>query len=221
MIRDKRDQCIRRWPSSDAKAWITDFLKRVRRNQNVLAVVAIGSAVREGVKSDDLDILVLCQCGRNFLDRSPLEIDLRFYDAQSVDRKIKEGHDLLGWAVVFGRVLFDRKRTWKNIVGRWQGRVPLPDPEIARSRSSKTRRRMQEMREMGDEDAALELELAYLTHDARALLAEAGVYPASRPELPSQLSQVGAHGLAEQVSHALNARLQLRKQLVGGGTHSS
>ena len=220
MTRTTAEQCIRRWPTPAAKNWTAAFLKSARRNKNVLAVVAIGSAVREGVQSDDLDILVLCECAQDLRERAPLEIDFRKFDARSVDREIESGHDILGWAVVYGRVLYDRKRTWLNFVERWRGRVPLPNPEIARCRSSATQRRMHEMREIGDEDAALELELAYLSHDARAVLAEAGVYPASRPELPGQLTEIGAHLLAAQVKRALDARAQLRKQLVGSATQN-
>lgn len=208
------DRCILRWPTSTARIWTREFLQRARRNRNVLAVVAIGSAVREGVRSDDLDILVLCEYSQKFSERAPLEIDLRALDAQSVDSKIEAGHDLLGWAVVFGRILYDRKETWVHIVERWRGRVPLPDPAEAKCRSDITRHRMQEMREMGDEDAAIELELAYLSHDARATLAEAGIYPASRPELPRQLTEIGADRLAAQVQRALDEREQMRSQMV-------
>ena len=208
------DRCIFRWPTSAARNWTTEFLQRVRRDRNVLAVVAIGSAVREGVRSDDLDVLVLCQSVQAFSERAPMEIDLRAIDAESVDAKIKAGHDLLGWAVVFGRILYDRKETWLHIVERWRGRVPLPNPVEARCRSDVTRQRMQEMREMGDEDAAIELELAYFSHDARATLAEAGIYPASRPELPRQLTEIGADRLAAQVQLALDARQKMRSQMV-------
>lgn len=215
MTRSNIARCIRRWPTQVAEFWTVEFLKRVRNDQNVLAVVAIGSAVRKEVPSDDLDILVLCQCAGDLTERAPLEIDLRAFDRQSVDQEIKSGHDILGWAVVFGRVLFERKRTWSQVVEKWQGRVPLPNPEVARCRSVATRRRMQEMHEMGDEDAALELELAYLSHEARAVLAEAGIYPASKPELPNQLNEIGADLLAARVKEALGARMRMRKKLVG------
>ncbi len=52
------------------------------------------------------------------------------------------------------------------------------------------------MREIGDDDATLEIELASPSHDARAVLAETGVYPAPRSELPNPLIEVSAHDLA-------------------------
>ena len=40
------DSAIVRWPTERAKAWLASFLERARRDENVVAIVAIGSAVR-------------------------------------------------------------------------------------------------------------------------------------------------------------------------------
>lgn len=66
------------------------------------------------------------------------------------------------------------------------------------------------MAQAGDEDAMLDLTVSYLTHLARAVLAENGVYPASRPELPGQLSQIGQVELAARLPDALAARAEQR-----------
>ena len=209
------NRCIYRWPTQRARKWLGDFLVRARRDPNILAVVAIGSAVRPGVPSDDLDIIVVCTCSRDLSERAPLGVDLCAFDVSDVDAKIEAGNDLLVWAVVFGRAIFDRQQTWRRIVERWANRVPLPNPEIARARAATTFRRMKEMREMGDNEAAVELEVAYLTHCARGVLAAAGVYAASRPELPDQLRAIGAQELATKIDRALEARMHSRRQLVG------
>ena len=209
------DSCICRWPTPRAREWVSGFLDRVRQDRNVVAVVAIGSAVRSGVASDDLDIVVVCRSPKALCERAPLEVDLRAFDVSEVDDKIAAGHDLLGWAVIFGRPMFDRRGTWRRITERWDQLVPLPNPDIARDRSAEALKRMSEMRQMGDEDAAVELEVAYLSHRARGVLAEAGVYAASRPELPDQLRTVGAQRLADEVAAALEARAQMRKEFVG------
>ena len=47
------------------------------------------------------------------------------------------------------------------------------------------------------------LEISYRTHLARATLAKAGIQPASRPELPSQLREVGETVLASDLERAL------------------
>ena len=208
-------QCIYRWPSSRAREWVEGLLNRARQDPNILAIVAIGSAVRKGVESEDLDLIVVCECAQTLRERAPLEIDLRAFDVSSVDARIEAGHDLLGWAVTFGRALFERRRTWQRIERRWAGNVPLPDADVAQTRAMKTLRRMREMLEMGDDEAAMELKLSYLTHRARGVLSKAGVYAASRPELPDQLKAVGAPQLAEEVAAALEARTLLRKEVVG------
>lgn len=56
---------------------------------------------------------------------------------------------------------------------------------------------------LGDADAAREQALSYLTHSARAELLEAGVYPASRPELPEQLRSIGDYLLAGRLERIL------------------
>ena len=209
------DRCIYRWPTPQARKWVHDFLDRARQDLNILAVVAIGSAVRKGVESEDLDIIVVCTSARTLRERAPMEVDLRAFDAPNVDVQIEAGHDLLGWAVIFGRPLFDRRGTWRRIAKRWSERVPLPSAEVARTRAAHTLKRMREMREMGDDEAAMELEVSYLTHRARGVLSEAGVYAASRPELPDQLRTVGARRLADKVADALEARALLRREMVG------
>lgn len=212
------DSCVCRWPTQRARDWISGFLDRVQQDPDALAVVAIGSAVRHGVLSDDLDIVVIHRSPQTFKERPPLDIDLRVFDVSDVDTKIAAGHDLLGWAVVFGRAMFDRDDTWLRTVEQWAGLVPLPSPAVAQARAAKSFKRLNEMRKIGDEEAALELEVAYLSHLARGVLAEAGVRPASRPELPDQLRTVGAQQLADEVAGALDARAEMRKEFIGPTT---
>ena len=206
------ERCIYRWPSARARRWLGDFLARARRDPNILAVVAIGSAVRKGVASDDLDLIVICADVQLFRERAPIEVDLRAFNAADVDAKVAQRHDLLAWSIQFGRALLDRDGTWHELLKRWRTRVPLPDPDTARTRAEAARKRMDEMRVMGDVEAAIELEVTYQTHCAHAVLAEAGVYPASRPELPSQLRAIREDRLAAQVAAALAARTRLRSE---------
>lgn len=206
------ERCIYRWPSARARSWVDSLLVRARHDPNVLAIVAIGSAVRKGVASDDLDLIVICDDVQLFRERAPIEVDLRAFNAVDVDAKVAQGHDLLAWSIQFGRALLDRDGMWRELLKRWRTRVPLPDPNAARTRAEAARKRMDEMREMGDVGAAIELEVTYQTHCAHAVLAEAGVYPASRPELPRQLRSVRADRLADQVTAALAARTRLRSE---------
>lgn len=175
-----------------------------------VAVIAVGSAIRPGVASEDLDLIVLCRDRRLFKERAPIEVDLRSFDMNHVERAIEDGQDLLTWSVRFGQPLFDPDHAWEGIVARWKNCLPLPDAKVARARASTALAHLEDMRAIGDDDAVVELKVSHLTHLARAFLAEAGVYPASRPELPNQLRQVGEAELADKLEEALLKRDERR-----------
>ena len=50
---------ILRWPTARSRRWVDAFLDRTAGDPNLLAVVAIGSATRPGVESEDLDLLAI------------------------------------------------------------------------------------------------------------------------------------------------------------------
>jgi hypothetical protein len=208
MIRLTRslDSVIRRWPTENARQWLAGLLRRVEGDENVLAVVAVGSAIRPGVPSEDLDLVVLCADRTAFQVKAPIEVDLRAYDRADIDASLERGHDLLAWAVRFGVPLHDPRGTWRDIVHKWGDRLPLPDPELAERRAETALERTRELEQTGDRTAAAELRLSYLTHRARATLSRFGVYPASRPELPEQLRSIGVDSLAEELARALSER---------------
>ena len=203
------EQLIHRWPTAHAREWLSSFLAQARGNRNVIAVVAIGSAVRSRVASDDLDLLVICRNSKQLTDRAPIEIDLRSSDLTRVDQDIRTGRDLVVWAVRYGQPLLDRNSTWQRIVTRWKDRLPLPDPSVSKERARCAEKRMKELLDIGDEEAACELRLSYLTHRSWACLAQAGVHPQSRPELPRQLRRIGKADLAARLEDALSRRTDL------------
>jgi hypothetical protein len=192
-----------RWPTQRAKRWVEDFLRTAKSDPNILAVIAMGSSVRPDVTSLDLDLVVICQDSANFTYRPPMEVDVRKFDAANVRQEIQTGSDLLGWCIKFGVVLFERSRFWNDILAEYSNNLPFPSAEIARERAEITKRRVQELTDMGDMEAALEQNISYFTHLARAILIEHAVYPASRPELPHQLRTVGETKLADEFSRAL------------------
>jgi hypothetical protein len=124
----------------------------------------------------------------------------------SAEEDLSAGHPLLGWAVKFGEAIYDRNGIWENLVSTWRDRVPLPDPALARQRADKVFKQLVTVREMGDEAAASELYLSYLTLLARVELAEQGVYPKSRPELPGQLREIGEMELSTKLETVLRER---------------
>ena len=185
---------ILRWPTERSRDWTLDLLGRAHADPNIAAIVAVGSAGRPEVPSADLDLIVIGEDRVDFKKkyREPLEIDIRIYSSSDVEESIGRGHDMLGWAVRFGRRLFQRDGYWDDVVRRWMDRLPLPDIDSAYARASDSYRWLSSVQSMGDADAAYEHALTYLTHLARAALVERGVYPASRPELPGQMREAFA-----------------------------
>src|SRR4051794_9533091 len=110
-----------RWPTSRSKEWLDQFLAHAKDDENVLAVVAIGSGVRPNVKSNDLDLLVVT-AGRSVRANAPIEVDLRYVEAEGIDRRLEEGYDLLGWAATFGIPLIEKNRFWHRFVDRHRGK---------------------------------------------------------------------------------------------------
>lgn len=194
---------VLRWPTRRSKEWTEAFLRSAWSNPNVIAVVAIGSAVRPDVASADLDLVVICRNPDALDETPPMEVDLRAYSGVDVDVQLKGGHDMLGWAVRFGRVLLQRECFWDAVVQSWRHRLPLPSSKLARERAAVAHRHLINLFKLGDADAAHEQALSYLTHLARAELLDREVYPASRPELPEQLRGVGKFRLAESLGRLL------------------
>ena len=161
---------ILRWPTPRSKRWTDSFLESTRTNPNIMAVVATGSAVRPEVTANDLDLVVICNEPKDLQVTRPMEVDLRVYCARDVGGQIRNGHDVLGWAVKFGRVLFQRCGFWNRIVDCWRGDLPLPASDIARKRAEDTYRRLSKVYELGDSSAAREQAVSYLTHLAWAAL---------------------------------------------------
>ena len=149
------DSAIVRWPTERAKAWLASFVERAERDENVVAIVAIGSAVRPAAAAEDLDILVLCRNRAALKEKAPIEVDVRKANAHAIESDIRRGEALVAWAVLFGLPLLDKERVWESVVQRWRGRVPLPNAEVSLARAKAIRERMKAMSEIGDDNALL------------------------------------------------------------------
>jgi hypothetical protein len=184
-----------------------ELVEACTREPDVLAVVAIGSAIRDVPHSADVD-LVLIHRAKPIEVRSPIEVDLHQYEAGDIDRLALGGHDLLGWALRMGRVVAERGCFWTDLASRLRDKLPWPDAEVARERAERVRVLLDYAVEVGDRDAETEQRVSYLTHLARAALLDRHVFPASRPEIPNQLREVGANDLADELSEALRTRTE-------------
>lgn len=196
---------VRRWPSAEARAWVAELVAELSERPEVHAILAYGSAVREGVESGDVDLLVVHDAPVE-IPVPPLDVDLRGYARATVDEEIARGHEVLGWAVRYGAVLWERDGFWTALAERWRPVLPLPSAEAADARAARAQRLHDELRAAGDDDAAREQLTTALTQRARARLIRAGVFPRSRPELPAQLIAIGDDGLAAELSRLLERR---------------
>ena len=208
------DEAVLRWPTPRSRQWVTDFLERAEQDNNVLAVIAVGSAIRPDVSSEDVDLVVLCREAGSFGEEAPIEVDLRAYDAASAASRVSGGHHLLGWTLEFGKLLFQKDHVWDDLVAGFPEGPPLPSPKKVRECAQTARGHVEELLRIGDEDAAREQLTSLLTHLSREALIRHGVYPASRPELPAQLRDAGESQLAHCLQDALGSGEQSVSELL-------
>lgn len=198
---------ILRWTSQRARDWAESLVLLAESDDGVKAVVAVGSAIRKVSHSADVDFVIIHDEGKPpYPPSPPIDIDVRAYSTGGLDAKVQEGNDLLGWAIAFGEIVFERDEYWTLLRARWHNRLPLPSATEAQQRGARAEHFAKELLLTGDQDAAEEQRLAALTHFARAKLIQVGVYPASRPELPAQLQSISENDLADQLDAALQKR---------------
>jgi predicted nucleotidyltransferase len=203
------------WPSRTSRDWAAKFVNNWCGNPNIDAIVLIGSVLRGSTHSrSDVDLIVIRHGGKLRFERPEVDVDVRTFDRDSVDTLIEQGNDLLGWSVYFGSVICERNHYWTTLVRKWRSRVPLPSPDVAVIRARASRARALELLANGDREAATDLIVSMLTQYARAIISRAGVYPASRGELPSQLRVTGHAALAEELESALRGKWNNWESLV-------
>lgn len=167
----------------------------------VAAVVLVGSWAR-GAQADatsDLDVLVVAE------GRVPPPVGRIQLIRRSVDelrRLALAGDDFAQWALRFGRPL-KGGRLWEALREDVLGAAPWPGGERNLDLARRRLAAAEELLAMGDVDASAEEARYGLSHLARAVLLEKGVFPLSRPELPGQLDEVGERELAAALRSAL------------------
>lgn len=198
-VNDKRDSMPTQrdelspvnWWIGKSREWTESFLDRLESMPVVKCVVLLGSTIRQRIhQRSDFDLLIVYEGDHRPRFNAPIEVDIRRYSVQELYRKLEERDDILCWALKYGVVVFDPDHVWQRLVAKVGDNVPLPSLDDAESRGRRSLKRAVEMLESRDEDAADDLVLAALTQIARRRLIAAGVFPASRPELPSQLREL-------------------------------
>ena len=154
-------------------------------------VVLVGSCAR-GVthRSSDVDVLVLHDDGHRIRMKRPGDIHLQQDSRSRFLRRLEDGDDYPGWALRFGTPLRDPDGWWAKHAAAEIASPHWPDwcPKVEQAR--KRMKMASELLDVGDLDAASEELLFAASHVARATLLRDGVFPLSRPELPSQLDTV-------------------------------
>lgn len=204
---------IRRWPSAEARDWVRTFHESAATNPHVRVVVAIGSAVRHVQSSVDIDLVVGHDGHVPSFSSMPIDVDLRWFPVDRLRTLALDGHDLVGWAVNYGVPIIDKDGYWRQLSNEIADQIPLPSPSRGLRRAERAQQLLKQLVAAGDEDAANEQLLSFLTHLARARLAGHGVYPASRPELPQQLRAVGEDRLATALQEAIKGEASPRAAL--------
>lgn len=210
---------IMRWPSVDARDWAATVFPQLCGSPSVLAVVMFGSTIRPAPSSFDFDFLYIFAGERPDIAPPPMDVDVRAYEAETVEQRIAAGHDLLGWAIRLGALVCERDQYWSKLTARWKDKIPFPSADVAEARAVAAERLFNDLHEMGDSDAAIEQFLTALTHRGRAALLRANVFPASRPELPEQLRGIGESDLARALSEAIAQRNALAYVRVDASSH--
>ena len=172
-------------------------------------VVLVGSGAR-GVRNprSDIDVLVLHGDDRRIRLKRPGDVHLQQDSRSRFLKRLKDGDDYPGWALRFGTPLRDPGGWW---AAHAAAEIENPHWPNWRPKVEHARKRIRmafELLEVGDVDAASEELLFAASHVARAILLKQGVFPLSRPELPSQLKDVDpslAGLLAELIEGEMDA----------------
>ncbi len=164
--------------------------------------------MREVDYSSDIDLLYIYSGSKPIPKSPPIDVDIRAYQRMKLDALIADGHEMLGWAVRFGRIIHEKDNYWSRFRQKWKNRLPFPSEKEALARAQKAESFFNDIRSIGDEDAADEQFITMLTHLARAYLIRNNIYPASRPELPHQLTSIGENKISAQLSDALARRMR-------------
>ena len=153
-------------------------------------VVLIGSSARRVMNDrSDVDILVLKDDDRRLRIEHPGDVHLQQDSRSRFLRRLEEGDDYPGWALRYGIPLSDSDGWWAMQTAAERENPHWPDwcPKVKHAR--KRMRITAALLEIGDYEAASEELMLATSHVARATLLRQGVFPLSRPELPSQLME--------------------------------
>ena len=154
-------------------------------------------------KRSDIDILILDDVQHRIRLMGPGDVHLQQYSRSSFLSRLEDGDDYPGWALRFGVPMSDPDGWWAERVAAELENPHWPD---WRPKLDYARKRIDmgsELLDVGDVDAASEELMFAASHVARATLLKHGIFPISRPELPSQLI-----GIEPKLAHFLDLLIE-------------
>jgi len=221
LIESQNIGCIRKWPSKRARIWFEGFIENATKQLNIDAIIVVGSAIRKVSHIADIDIIVIYSNIKPSFNKPPIDVDIRAYDRAMASKLLSKGHDLLGWAVRLGCIIFERNHYWTMLRSFWINHLKFPSANEAIERAAKANKLYLDLSAAGDIDAANEMYITMLTHLARAHLIKSGIFPASRPELVKQLREISEIDLSDKLTDALERRWKeqsINADIEGGST---
>ena len=167
-------------------------------------IVLIGSAARgESTERSDVDFLVVWPEERTLRVRPSLDSHVHQETRRKFLERLAQNEDFPAWALRYGVPIRDPDGWWSDQVSREKRNPHWPDWRAKIVHGEKRLRMAAMALEDGDVEAAAEELLFAASHAARAVLLNSGVFPLSRPELPSQLE-----GLDDALSRALSGLIE-------------
>jgi predicted nucleotidyltransferase/uncharacterized protein (UPF0332 family) len=190
----------------------TDRLKSSNPNRD-LAVILIGSVARNVATSkSDLDLLVIGETEAVIARNDRLHV--QFLRMSEFLERLRGGDDFAAWCVRYG-IPIVRTDVWDRIT---QSEEAKTWPNWRKKIEHATRRLLlaNDLLAVRDEEAAAE-ELTYaVSHVGRAILLSKGLFPLSRPEMITQLADVGYSRLSEileELSFRSTSRYGMRQAI--------
>ena len=77
-----------------------------------------------------------------------MDVDVRMYEEGAVEGLIRDGNEVLGWAIQFGILLYEQNFYWNDISRRWKNHLPLPSPVEAEKRAERARLLLEDLEKL-------------------------------------------------------------------------
>jgi uncharacterized protein (UPF0332 family) len=174
-----------------------DFVREVCSSNEGLqvSIILIGSVARSAHTSQsDLYLLVVGDRAP-IIKRRPDRLHVQVLTTKQFAERLREGDDFAAWCVRYG-VPIVTSSEWLKIVSSSDAAI-WPDWHKKIRHATRRLTLAATLLETGDLAAAAEEMLYAVSHTARAILLKNDIFPLSRPEIISQLRDVGHERLGK------------------------